>query len=680
MRLRESTLRLVIMFIVIGLTFACFIVALINLQIGQGAYYKELSEKRISTTETVSAARGNVYDRNGEPLITNRNGYNISMSKALFNQTKDQNQTILELLALLDSYKTAHNDTLPITATEPFALDRSTESASAALDDLIEKMELEEKEISAQTILNKLYEKYEISTSYTPKQKRALAGVRYEMELREFSMSNPFVLAEDVSIDAVIAISERSVEYPCVTVETAAYREYTDPTIAPHLLGRIGKIWAEEYPELKEQGYDMNDLVGKEGIEKAMESYLRGTDGTRMIERNAQGEVLNVNMISEPTQGDSVILTIDKQLQITTQNALRDVINDLQRYKETADANVGAAVVVQVDTGEVLASASYPTYNLAEYTKNYNTLLKDETQPLFNRAFNGTYAPGSTFKMATAIAVLQEGIATSTTKILDEGIYKKYPDYQPKCWRYTDYGQTHGSVNVSEALRDSCNYYFYKTADEMGIENLNKYCTQLGLGSKTGLELNESTGTLAGPESRAAMGGEWYPGDTLQAAIGQSDNLFTPVQLATYLATIVNGGTRYKTHLVKEVKDSSTGRDVMVNNPDVVSELEISDTNMQAIMQGMYLTAAEGTAANVFANYPVNIGCKTGTASVSKGTANGIFVAFAPFEDPEIAVSVVVEHGAHGNSIAPIAKKIFDQYFSQTEYTGEQIGSVYLQP
>ncbi len=678
MKFRNSRPRFIMLLVLVVVIFGAFIIALINLQIGQGSYYKELSEKRISTTETISAARGDVYDRNGELLITNRNGYNITISKALFQQT-DQNRTIHELLEILAAYKTPHNDSLPITARAPFKPDASSNDKRDALKNLIREHDLTE-DATADDILNALCEKYEIDKSYTPAQRRSIAGVRYEMELREFSMSNPFILAEDVSIDVVIALSERSVEYPCITVETAAYREYVDSAIAPHLLGRIGKIWANEYEELKTQGYKMNDLVGKEGIEKAMETYLRGIDGTRLIERNSAGEVLNVTTINEPIQGSGVVLTIDKQLQLTTQNALRSVILDLQGYSETRDAYAGAAVVVQVDTGEVLASATYPTYDFAEFNTNYDALSTDEDRPLFNRAFNGTYAPGSTFKMATAIAVLEEGVTGPDTKIKDEGIYTKYPDYKPKCWRYTDYGATHGLVNVSEALRDSCNYYFYKSADELGIEALNKYCIQLGLGSKTGLELNESSGTLAGPTTRTEMGGEWYPGDTLQASIGQSDNLFTPIQLATYLATIVNGGTRYKTHLIKSVKDSTTGRDILVNTPSVVSELDIGEDNMNAVMQGMYLTAAEGTAANVFAGYPINIGCKTGTASVPKGTANGIFVAFAPFEDPEIAVCVVVEHGAHGNSIAPIAKKIFDQYFAIGEYTGEQVGAVYLQP
>ena len=672
MRLREGKLRFTIMIVTVVVLFGAFIVALVNLQIGQGAYYKEQSEKKIYSTETISAARGNVYDRNGEPLISNRNGYNVTLSRALFIQTDDQNQTIRELVALLDQYGQAHNDTLPLTV-YPYQLDKATEAKQSAIKKLLDLYKLTEAD-GADALMRAICEHYDIPSEWSETDKRNVAGVRYEMELRDFSMSNPYVLAEDVSIEAVIALSERSVDYPCVSIETASYRQYNDPTVAPHILGRIGKIYAEEYAELKEKGYLMSDLVGKEGMESAMESYLRGTNGSRLIERNARGEVLGVTTINEPVQGDNVILTIDKRLQITAQNSLERVIKSLQNDRETYDASAGAAVVVQVHTGEVLASATYPTYNLEEYNARYSELVSDETKPLFNRAFNGTYAPGSTFKMATAAALLQEGVVTPTTKIQDLGIFTKYTGYQPRCWRYTDYGTTHGSVTVSEALRDSCNYFFYDSADRMGIEALNKYCKQLGLGSKTGLELSENSGTLAGPEERSALGRDWYPGDTLQASIGQSDNLFTPVQLATYLATIVNGGTRYKTHLVKSVGDATTGRTVLENKPAVVNELDISEENRQAIMEGMFLTAAEGTAANVFANYPIGIGCKTGTASVSKGAANGIFVAFAPYDDPEIAVAVVVEHGAHGNTIAPIARDIFDEYFSQNGYTGADVG------
>ncbi len=671
MKLREGKIRYIIMISVTLVLFGGFIIALMNLQIGQGAYYKEQSEKKIYSTETIPAARGNVYDRNGRLLITNRNGYNITISKAMFVQS-DQNQTVLELVDLLDAYKTAHSDTLPVSRTAPFSWDTSTDAKKTAAEKLRKQYELKN-DAPAADLIKALCEAYDIPKAWNDTTRRTVAGVRYEMDLREFTMSNPFVLAEDVSIDVVTAFSERSVDYPCIAVTTGAYREYVDSTVAPHLLGRIGKIYAEEYADLKEKGYLMSDLVGKEGVEKAMESYLRGTSGSRLIERNARGEVLDVQTISEPTQGNSVILTIDKNLQLTAQKALERTIRSLRSEDDIDDANAGAVVVVQVDTGETLASATYPTYDLTEYTANYEALSADPDKPLFNRAFNGTYAPGSTFKMATATAILQENIITPTTKIRDQGIYKKYPDYQPKCWRYTDYGETHGNITVSEALRDSCNYFFYDSADRLGIEALNKYCRQLGLGSKTGLELGESSGTLAGPEYRASINASWYPGDTLQAAIGQSDNLFTPVQLATYLATIVNGGTRYKTHLVKCVNDATDGRTVLDNQPAVVNELDITDENRAAIMEGMYLTAAEGTAANVFADYPVHIGCKTGTATVSKGTANGIFVAFAPYDDPEIAIAVVVEHGAHGNTIAPIARAIFDEYFSVSADQGKQI-------
>lgn len=678
MRLREGKIRFIVMLAVTVILFGSFIVALINLQIGHGAYYKEQSEKKIYSTETIAAARGNVCDRNGEPLITNRNGYNITISRALFTQS-DQNEAILELVRLLDNYKTEHNDTLPITKKAPYQFDNSSDTKKNAIKKLLKAHKLSDT-ASAEELMQTLCKAYKIPEDWSDADQRTAVGVRYEMELREFSMSNPFVLAEDVSIETVVAFSERSVDFPYITIETAAYRQYTDATIAPHILGRIGKIYAEEYADLKEKGYKMSDLVGKEGIEKVMEDSLRGTNGSRLIERNARGEVLNITTISEPVQGDNVILTIDKQLQITTQNALKQVITSLQGSRETADACAGAAVVVQVNTGEVLASASYPTFNLSEYSSNYAALSKDKNKPLYNRAFQGTYAPGSTFKMATATAVLQEGIVTPTTKIKDLGIFTKYADYQPKCWRYDDYGQTHGSITVSEALRDSCNYFFYQSADELGIDALNNYCMQLGLGSKTGLELTESSGTLAGPKHRSELGLSWYPGDTLQAAIGQSDNLFTPVQLATYLATIVNGGTRYKTHLVSAVTDATSGRKVLENTPGVVNELDITAQNREAIMQGMYLTAAEGTAANVFADYPIHIGCKTGTATVSSGTANGIFVAFAPYENPEIAVAVVVEHGAHGNTIAPIARQIFDTYFAQNGYGGTKIGVATLQP
>ena len=364
-------------------------------------------------------------------------------------------------------------------------------------------------------------------------------------------------------------------------------------------------------------------------------------------------------------------------MQEITQQSLKDTIESIaaggraKASKEGADANSGAAVVIDVNSGEVLAAASEPNFDLSTYLESYNDNANNELKPFLNRAFNGTYAPGSTFKMATGITALEEGFITPNSLIRDQGIYTKYPDYKPRCWVYSDYGTTHGSINISQALEKSCNYFFYETADTMGIEHLNRYCLKLGLGLKTGIELSESSGILAGPESRKAMEGIWLPGDTLQASIGQSDNLFTPIQLANYVATIANGGTRYKAHLVKSVNDSATGNEVIAQTIEAVEKLEMKEENYHAVMYGMKLAADSGTASNLFYNYKVGVGAKTGTASVPKGTANGIFVAFAPYENPEIAVCVVVEHGAHGNYVGQVAKAVFDEYFkdSVTEIT-----------
>lgn len=676
MKLKEGKARYVILISLIISVFATFLILLMRLQIGQGDYYKAQSEQKIYSTETITAPRGYILDRNGEILVNNRMGYNLILSRALLEKDK-QNDIILRLVRLLQSNDAVYNDSLGVSYSKPFAYTASTDNEKKAMQKLLKakKMELT---ASAPELMQKLIEVYEIDDSYTDEEQRLIAGVRYEMELREFTMNNPFTFAEDITIDVVTSVKERSVEFPGVSVETVAYREYTDGTFAPHILGRIGKIWAEEYADLKTQGYLMNDLVGKEGIEKAMESYLRGTNGTRLIERSSTGKVLGVSTLFEARQGNNVVLTIDKNLQNTAQKALESTIKRLQGTRDAYDACAGAAVAINVNTGEILASATYPSYDVNDYSSKYNELLQDKNKPLFNRAFNGTYAPGSTFKMATGIAGLEEGYVEPDTIIRDLGIYTEYEGYKPRCWVYTDYGRTHGPVTVKEAIRDSCNYYFYKVADNIGIEVLNSYCEHLGLGTKTGIELAESAGILAGPAYRASVNRTWYPGDTLQAAIGQSDNLFTPLQLAAYVSTIVNGGTRYKAHLVKSVRSSTTGRMIMNNTPAAISKIDMQDENFHAIMEGMRMAAAEGTASNIFAYYDVEVGAKTGTASVPSGTANGIFVAFAPYNNPEIAVSVVVEHGAHGNSIAPVARAIFDTYFATNGYSGSEVGAITL--
>ncbi len=669
MNFKDGRLRFIALIVFVVAIFIAYGGALFKMQIIDTDYYKEQSQKKIYSTETISASRGNITDRNGKLLVTNETVYTIKFSRALL-PADSQNEIILNLANLLISKQEEYYDTLPISEKAPFTFIYQDENAQSRIDALIKKYKLGS-DASAAEIIQQLIKKYKIDTSLTTAEKRIIAGVRYQMERASFSSSNPYIFASDISIDTVTIIKELADEYPGVSIDTESKRVYTTPYLASHILGRTDIIYAEEYPIYKELGYKMSDHVGKDGIEKAMEDYLKGTDGTKVIERDVDGKVLGVTTVKEPTSGNTVMLTIDKDLQEVAQASLEQTIKNIAeagKYKPNqagADACAGAAVVVDVNSGEILVSASAPNYDLTTYLENYSELATDKLMPMFNRAFNGTYAPGSTFKMATGIAVLEEGVLGPESLIRDMGIYTKYaPSYSPRCWIYSDYGTTHGAINVSQALEKSCNYYFYQTADEMGIEKLNNYCRKLGLGQKTGVELPEASGVLASPEAKLKIEQqEWFPGDTLQASIGQSYNLFTPLQLANYVATVVNGGTRYKTHLVKSINDTATGVNTQNAKIEVVENLQMKEQNFRAIMYGMRLVTQSGTASGLYSSYPVNVGAKTGTASVPSGTANGIFVAFAPYEDPEIAICVVIEHGVSGNSSGTVAKAILDEYF-----------------
>ena len=587
----------------------------------------------------------------------------------------EQNDIILSLISLLEEHKTAYHDRLPLTKEEPFSYTTS-DKKDAALTRLWKTAKLSGTP-SAEESFSALVEKYDLS-GYTKAEQRKIAGVRYEMEISAFSLSTPYEFAENVSVDVVATIKQLSDLYKGVDIDTRPIRYYTDPSIAPHLLGYVDKIYAEEYQELAEKGYKMNDSVGKSGIEKAMEETLKGTDGTRVIERDSNGKVLNVTVLKEPQGGNNVVLTIDSKLQKVLQDSLKDCIETIARRahepgRDGEDADAGAAVVIDVNSGAILASATYPTYTQDEYENKYSDLATDKKLPLFNRAFLGTYAPGSTFKMATGIAALEEEKVGRYEKINDVGKYVKYEGYSPRCWIYSQYGRGHGPQGIEDALKNSCNYYFYESADRLGIDALNRYCIKLGLGIKTGVEIGEATGILAGPKYRASIDEAWYPGDTLQAAIGQSDNLFTPLQLANYVATIVNGGTRYNTHLVKGIYDAVSGVCLEEEKIKVADNLKMKEENFNAIIDGMIACAQRGTAAGVFgASYSISAGAKTGTASVPEGSANGVFVAFAPAENPKIAVSVIVEHGAHGNYVGSVARDVFDSYFSKVS-VGDQL-------
>jgi len=656
--------RLIYFFVVILAVVAIW--RLFTLQIIDGEEYRAVSDSRLSRDIPVKAPRGEILDRYGRALVTNRIGYSVSISKT--NDTSEINNAIINLVNLFDSYELEYDKTLPITEETPYEFtfeDDENSTAKEKESDFKKKANLGQ-ELSATEVVNKYRDKYDADEGYTEKDVRKIAGIRYEMEKRSFSSNNPYLFAEDVDIEIITQIKERYDDFSCVTVYTQPIRQYTNGSLAAHILGRTGIINPEEYEQLKNEGYGMNDYLGKQGIEKAYEEYLRGKDGVDSIERRVGGADSEIVFSKEPVSGDNVLLTIDKDLQQVTEQSLADNIARIAATSSIGnghDAASGAAVVLDLNSGEVLAIASYPTYDPERFNEDYTSLYENPLAPMFNRAVMGTYEPGSTYKLVTALASLEEGIITPSYTMETKGVYE-FLDHEFMCSIYRSSRQTHGVIDVSQALQHSCNYFFYDMGNQLGIEKLTDYSMKLGLGDYTGIELEEEAkGQLAGPELREKMNQPWYPGDVLQAAIGQSDNLFTPIQLANYVSTIANGGTNYKTHLLKAVKDSSDEKLIVTTTPEAKYEIEIKEENLQAILDGMQLVASEGTASSAFADFPIKTGGKTGSAQVAKGSSNGIYVGFAPFDKPQIAVAIVIEHGGSGANASYIARDIFNQYF-----------------
>ncbi len=680
MKERKSIVRTAVLFVCMATIAGALVFRMAQLQLARGADYAEASQRKTLRSYSENASRGEITDRNGVPLVSNSVGFVLVFDYYTWDK-QNQNSVILELTDIMRQAGLEYYDSLPLTESAPFAYTyASAESGDGGrLYKFIAQQKDWPQEPDAAALFDLLCEKYKVDEGLSVRQKRTVIGVRYEMERRDFSSYTPYTFATGLDIDTVSLVAERSSELPGVNIEVDDIRQY-ETTYAAHILGRIGALDPEEYAELKDEGYAMNDTIGKDGMERALESYLRGIDGVRSVETNVDGVILSQFVSKEPQPGDNCRLTIDIELQMVAENALRDTIENLKaNAKELSgrDAEGGAVVVMDVHTGEVLAMASYPTYNPEDYSK----AMQDEDRPLFNRAIQGTYPPGSTFKMVTAVAALEEGIVTPTTRIRDLGRYMYYaPDYTPACWLYRKTGGTHGNINVSDAIKYSCNYFFYDVSRQLTIERLNKYAKQFGLGQKTGIELaGEYTGNLAGPESREASGGaRWELGETIQAGIGQSEQLFTPIQLCSYISAIANGGTRYKPHLLKERWNYSYTEKVAVVEPEVVATVQMSEETRQAVFKGMLgVTTDDGTASSLFRNYPISVAGKTGSAQTVTGkrSDHGVFVSFAPYDDPEIAVCVVGEYGGSGGNMAPVAIAIYNQYFGFNQQQDEPLQS-----
>ena len=651
--------RFYVLIVALGLMLLLFLAALYDAQIAHGSENRAKSIASNATWQTVEASRGILTDRNGKMMVSNRLAYTLTFSKKNFQSDEELNAAIWRLIALCQETDTSWVDTLPISRNSPYLYLASRDNET--FTKFLEKNKLSDRSTST-ALLESLRTLFGISDGYTLAQARLIAGVRYELASRE-----SYVFAEDVSTDLISQITDGN--FDGVTTGQSSIRDY-NTTYAAHILGRITRIYAEDWPEYRDKGYSMDALVGESGVEKAFEDWLRGENGTRLVTTDDKGKITGEVYVKEPAPGDIVSLTLDLDLQAATEDTLANTIEGM--IDKDSDQRGGAAAVVKVGSGEILALGSYPSFDPSTFAQNYNQLLEDDRLPMFNRAVNGTYAPGSTFKMVTAVAALESGIITPSSIIQDKGVYTFYEYPQPWCWVWP-LGYTHGRVNVSDAITVSCNYFFYEVGRLTGIQTIDDYATQFGLGRSTGIEIGDSKGALASPEYAEAHDLEWTDGQTLTAAIGQSYNLFTPIQLANYIATLVGGGEHYQAHLLKSVKSYDNSKLLYVYDEPPVNKVEMSESTINAITKGMH-DLTTGSLAGAFDKCVVSAGAKTGSAQVGTEIANGVFVAFAPYEDPEIAVAIVIEKGGAGAALASTAVEIINAYFADRVNGGDVIG------
>ena len=642
--------RMDVLAIFSAVIFVLFLVVLFDAQISKGSEYRAKSIASNATWETVDASRGILTDRNGKVLVSNRLTYTLTLNKEPFVDNASFNASVDRLIKLAQETGATWVDTLPLSRDLTPVLYLSSRDNEDFLG-FLEKNGISYN-LTAPQMLRALRDLFEIGVEYDDTAARLIAGVRYELDSR-----SSYVFSENVPGEMISQIVDGA--FPGVATGVSTSRVY-NTEYAAHILGRITRIYEEDWDEYKDKGYSMDALVGESGAERAFEEYLRGIDGTRIITTDENGKITGELYTAEPQPGDTVALTLDIDLQEVTEQALAKTVEAM--IDEDSNQRGAAAAVVKVGSGEVLSLASYPTFDLSTFSEDYVDLLADERLPMFNRAVDGTYAPGSTFKMCTAVAALETDIITPSSIIRCEGIYTYYKDPQPRCWVWAN-GYTHGRINVSQAITDSCNYFFYEVGRLLGQEALNDYALQFGLGKNTGIEIGDSAGALASAEYADRYDLEWSDGQTLTAAIGQSYNLFTPLQLANYTATLVGDGEYYTPHLLKSVKSYDNEELVYVYDEGADHVVEMSEETKRVVTQGMH-NLTTGTLAGAFDDCVVSAGAKTGSAQVGTDIANGVFVCYAPYENPEIAVAIVIEKGGAGAALASTAVEIINAYFT----------------
>ena len=660
---------------------------LIFLQLVNGDDFKSQATNTTDYKFTVTAARGDIVDSRGERIATSVTGYNVVLNKLLMGD-EDLDGMLQKIVELLRANGESWNDTLLIS--QPDAAGNYTFTAEAgstrdqkALAAMKENLGLQQY-ATANDVMEKLVEDYDLA-SYPLSWQRTLGGIHYEMQLQAFSNVNNFIMAENVSEATVATIKEHSLSLPGVEIVETSTRSYEQSTVLPHVLGRVGKITAEKwkvtdengqttYP-LREKGYNMNDIIGISGLESAYEDELRGKDGVETITRNSDGVIVDTALTTVPEPGHTVQLTIDSRFQKAVDKALAENIDMINRVYNTGSmkAAAGAAVVLDVKDGSVLAASNYPSFDQNLYATQYSEYSADESLPLFNRALQGLYTPGSTFKPAVAVAALDSGLINQYSTVFCNGVYTFYKGYSPRCTRH---GHS-GNIDVVTAIKWSCNVFFYDVGRRLTSDVYDAYAYKLGLGQRTGVEVSEAVGHLTSKNDSNYM-----ESLDIQAAIGQGNTVVTPIQLATYAATLANNGTRYRTHFVKAILDSNTGEVISETQPEVMDIIEGTGNTFELVRQGMI---GVSQTIPVLASYPYTIACKTGTPQRSEGYyvgstykhyTNTMMIAYGPAEDPQIAIGIVVEYGGGGARAGNLVADIFNAWFAMQDGTLNEDGTI----
>lgn len=656
------------------------IIQLFNLQIVHGTEYREQSNTRLTRESTLEAARGEILDRFGNTLVTSSQKFNLELYKSKID-TDTLNDTILKIINVLEKYNIKYTDSFPINI-NPFEFTISDTN----LSNWKKNYDIADEDTAEQTFY-KFKEKYKIKNEDISETRKIIA-IRYAIVREGYSSTKSLTIAKDISRDAIAEFSENGDEFPGINISVQPVRSYSEGNLASHILGYASKISDTEYQNKKDK-YEQNDIIGKTGIEYVFEDYLRGKKGTKQIDMAVDGTITAEVVEKEAIAGSNVILTIDSKLQKIAEENLKTNIEKIRNggFGKSYDAKGGSCVVMNVNTGEILAMASYPDYNPQSFAngisqEEWNSYSNNTSYPLLNKTIQSAYEPGSIFKMATAIAGLESGNITLNERMNDTGQYTKYGATW-KCWYFSDYGRGHGYLNVVGAIEKSCNFFFYETANRMGIDTLDKYAKYFGLGQKTQVELPEEvSGTLASKEYVESINKTWNPGDTINAAIGQGYNKFTPLQMTKYISMIANGGNDIDVSIIKSIQnadgteESKENIDKYVNskleieNDSKKEEITLNSDYINAVKVGMKsVTSGEsGTAAARFTNFNIEVGGKTGSAEAGKDKngndlVNAWFAAFAPYDKPEIAVVVMVENGGHGNYTAEAVRNIMAEYF-----------------